>query len=95
MFVTTNGKIWLPLHRKMIRVFTGRTSYCPKSVFQISLFPLPIFIPSFSAAFDLSLQFAQAYLCQYLGSILIPASFICISDEKMLYNLTSISVFSL
>ena len=40
------------------------------------------FIPSFSAVSDLSLQFAYAYLCQYLGSILIPASFICISDEE-------------
>ena len=41
LFVTTNGKIWLPLHRKMIRVFTGRMSYCPKSVFRISMFPVP------------------------------------------------------
>ena len=33
-------------------------SYCPRSVFQISisLFPLTSFIPSFSAASDLSLQ---------------------------------------
>ena len=49
--------------------------------FPCSLFSLTSFILSFSAASDLSLQFAQAYLSQYLGSILIPASFICISDE--------------
>ena len=38
----------------------GRTSYCPKSVFQISrsLVPLTSFIPSFSAASDLSVQLA-------------------------------------
>ena len=44
-------------------IFTGRTVYFPKSVFQISisLFPLTSFIPSFSAASDLCLQFAKAY----------------------------------
>ena len=76
----------------MIWVFTGRTSYCPKSVFQISMFPVPpaSFIPSLSAASDLSLVCIG--LSQYFGSILIPASFICISDEKLLNNLTNKSV---
>ena len=39
------------------------------SKFPCSLFPLTSFIPSFSVASDLSLQFAHAYLSQYLGSI--------------------------
>ena len=45
LFVTTNGKIWLPLHWKMIWVFTGLTFIVLKvfSEFPCSLFPLTSF----------------------------------------------------
>ena len=40
LFVTTNGKIWQPLHREMIgSLHWSHVSYCPKSAFQIPHVP--------------------------------------------------------
>ena len=83
MFVTTNGKIWLPLHWKMIWVFTGCMSYCPESVFKISMFPFPLtsFVPFLCGVWS------ESTVCIGLSVpkqvlFLIHASFMCISDEK-------------
>ena len=78
------GRNLTALASKMIGVFTGRTSYCPKSVFRISLFPWS----ESTVRIGLSVSILRFYFntCQFY--------YICISDQKkkMLYKLMNISV---
>ena len=85
LFITTNGKVWSPLHWKMIWVFTGHTSYCPKKCFPNFHVPLTSFIPPFSAT--------ESTICiglsiPILKVLYMPVSYAFLLKKKMLYNLT-------